>query len=102
MQATLLGVSIAIIVALVAALRLIRLRDGGMRWSLLEDLNGPGHYREIFLVESWSEHLRQVERATMDDQEAERRVWAFHIAAEPPVLRHFLVTKPMKLPRSGS
>jgi predicted MFS family arabinose efflux permease len=85
--------------AAIAALRLIRLRDGGLRWDLLEDLNEPGHYQESFLVESWSEHLRQVERATVDDQQVERAVRAFHIAAEPPALRHFLVTKPIKLPR---
>jgi len=88
-------------IASMAALRVIRLRDGGIRWHLLEDLNGPGHYRESFLVESWSEHLRQVERATVDDQKAERHVWAFHIAADPPALRHFLVTKPVKLARGG-
>jgi MFS family permease len=72
-------------------IRVIRLRDGGMRWVLLDDLGTPGHFREAFLVESWSEHLRQVERSTVDDEAVERRARAFMKGGAMPTVRHFLV-----------
>ena len=75
--------------------RNIRLRDGGMRWILLDDLERPGHYSESFLVESWSEHLRQGERATLDDLAIEERVTAFHVLNTVPGRHHYLVTRPI-------
>ncbi len=72
-------------------LRAVRLRDGGMRWLLLDDLGQPGHYRESFLVESWSDHLRQVERSTIDDAAIERQARTFLAANCAPTVRHFLV-----------
>lgn len=77
--------------------RVIRLRDGGMRWVLLDDLGKPGHYRESFLVESWSEHLRQMEHSTMDDAVVERRARAFLPEGVAPAVRHFLVTPPVRV-----
>ena len=72
--------------------RIIRLRDGGMRWVLLDDLGKPGHFRESFLVESWSEHMRQVERSTVDDEVVERRARSYLPDGGQPTVRHFLVT----------
>jgi len=80
------------------SVRTIRLRDGGMRWVLLDDLNQPGHYRESFLVESWSEHLRQMERSTLDDAEIEERARNLQVDGRAPQVHHFLVTAP---PGSG-
>ena len=66
--------------------------NGGMRWVLLDDLGKPGHFRESFLVESWSEHLRQVERSTIDDEAVERYARSFLHDGAVPSVRHFLVT----------
>jgi MFS family permease len=74
--------------------RTIRLRDGGMRWVLLDDLAKPGHFRESFMVESWSEHLRQMERSTLDDAAIEARARSLQIDRRAPLIRHFLVTAP--------
>ncbi len=77
--------------AAMRALRRVRRRDGGLRWTLLDDLARPGHFRESFLVESWSEHLRQVEHATVDDAAVETYACSFLKYGETPRVRHFLV-----------
>lgn len=73
-------------------LRQTRLRDGAFRCSVFVDLEDATLYRETFLVGSWAEHLRQHERATVEDQRIEQAVVAFHRGPEPPVIRHLLMT----------
>jgi MFS family permease len=73
-------------------LRQTRLRDGAFRCSVFVDLDDPTLYRETFLVGSWAEHLRQHERATVEDQRIEQAVVAYHRGPEPPVIRHLLMT----------
>jgi len=72
-------------------LRTTRLRDGAFRWSLYEDLGHPCHFREVFEVGSWGEHLRQHKRATADDKLIEDAVIAFHKGSEAPLVTHFLM-----------
>lgn len=73
-------------------LRETRLRDGAFRCSVFVDLEDATLYRETFLVGSWAEHLRQHERATVEDLRVEQAVVAFHRLPEPPVIRHLLMT----------
>jgi MFS family permease len=73
-----------------AEVRRIRLRDGALRWSLLNDSADPWRYVESFAVESWLEHLRQHERITVADRAIESRARAFHLGPEPPVVSHFI------------
>jgi MFS family permease len=68
----------------------IRRRDGAYRWGLYGDLERPGVYLETFVVDSWSEHLRQHERLTVADLELTRLTKSFHRGDEPPVVRHLL------------
>jgi MFS family permease len=72
-------------------LRQTRLRDGAFRCSMFSDIEDPTHYRETFLVGSWAEHLRQHDRATIEDQRIEQAVIDFHRGPEPPRIRHFLM-----------
>ncbi len=72
-------------------LRETRLRDGAFRCSVFMDLDDPTLYRETFLVGSWAEHLRQHERATIEDQRIEQAVIAFHRGLEAPRIRHLLL-----------
>jgi MFS family permease len=71
-------------------LGLVRRRDGAFRWNLYEDLELPGRYFEIFVVDSWAEHLLQHERLTVADLELSERVKAMHRGPEPPRVRHLL------------
>jgi predicted MFS family arabinose efflux permease len=76
--------------AAMRAVRQQRLRDGAIRWGLFRDVADPGRYIENFLVESWAEHLRQHERITVADREAEDRARSFHIGAEPLIISHLI------------
>jgi hypothetical protein len=78
--------------AAMRAMRETRLRDGAFRCSLFHDLDEPGHFRETFLVGSWAEHLRQHQRATIEDQRINDIVDAFHLGPEKPRVRHYLMT----------
>jgi MFS family permease len=68
----------------------IRLRDGAIRWNLLRDSADPERYLEMFLTESWGEHLRQHERITAEDRKAEERAQAFHVGAWPQKITHLI------------
>lgn len=74
--------------------RRIRRRDGGRRWSLLQDMEDPGRWFERFHSPSWIEHLRHYHRFTVADEEIERRALAFHRGPEPPKIRHLLERSP--------
>jgi MFS family permease len=68
----------------------MRRRDGAFRWAIFRDTEIADHYLEIFLVNSWAEHLRQHERQTQADRELEERMQSC-VAAEPTV-RHLIHT----------
>jgi MFS family permease len=68
----------------------IRRRDGAYRWDLYADLERAGCYLETFVVDSWSEHLRQHGRLTMADLELTKLTKSFHRGEQPPEVRHML------------
>ena len=68
----------------------IRRRDGAYRWDLYADLERPGCYLETFVVDSWSEHLRQHDRLTVADLELTKLAKSFHRGEQPPTVRHML------------
>jgi MFS family permease len=74
-------------------MRMIRRRDGAIRWGLFEDAAKPGRYIETFVVESWAEHLRQHERVTVSDREIEARAIAFHRGDGPPKVTHWIASE---------
>jgi MFS family permease len=74
-------------------MRMIRRRDGAIRWGLFEDAATPGRYIETFVVESWAEHLRQHERVTVSDREIEARAIAFHRGDGPPKGTHWIASE---------
>jgi MFS family permease len=66
----------------------IRRRDGAYRWGIFRDTEVVDRYLEIFLVNSWAEHLRQHERQTQADRELEGRISSY-LSGEP-VVRHLI------------
>jgi MFS family permease len=66
----------------------IRRRDGAYSWGIYRDTEVADRYLEIFLVNSWAEHLRQHARQTRADEELERRLLS-HVDGEPEV--HHLI-----------
>jgi MFS family permease len=74
-------------------LRRVRLRGGAMQWGLFADASDPGLYTEMFLVESWMEHMRQHERITVADEEIRFRAGSFHLGPEPPEVEHLIADR---------
>ena len=70
----------------------IRRRDGAYRWGVFRDLEKPDHYIEIFLVNSWAEHLRQHERSTGVDRNVEERVFSY--VTDTATVRHLVYSEP--------
>src|SRR6266850_4572565 len=71
----------------------IRRRDGAVTWAVYQDPGRNGRYVESFIVESWLEHLRQHERATVGDRTVQERIRRFHIAGTPPSVTHLIAAK---------
>jgi quinol monooxygenase YgiN len=77
----------------------IRRRDGAVMWAVYQDPGQHGRYVESFVVESWLEHLRQHERATVGDRTVQERIRRFHIAGAPPSVTHLIAAKFGRLTR---
>jgi hypothetical protein len=71
-------------------LRAARLRDGALSWDLFQDAADPSRIVEVFLVESWVEHLRQHERVTEADRIIQEHLLALHQADTPPIVTHLV------------
>ena len=83
------------------AVREQRLRDGAFRSSLYRDPADPSRYLETFVVESWAEHLRLYERATVSDRIVEERARAFHIGRRPPGVSHYVYAHTPEVPEAN-
>jgi len=66
----------------------MRRRDGAYRWGIFRDTEVANRYLEIFLVNSWAEHLRQHERQTQADRKLEVRIFSYLVG--DPVVRHLI------------
>jgi predicted MFS family arabinose efflux permease len=77
--------------AVMAESRSWRLRHGALHWGLYRDIADPGRYIEHFLLDSWLDRLRQIERLTAEDIALRDRKNEFHIGSEPPDMRHLLM-----------
>lgn len=71
-----------------------RRRIGAARWDLFRDPCDQGRFVETFLVESWSEHLRQCQRVTHTDREIEEKVYAYHQDDGLPAITRLVGARP--------
>jgi len=76
-----------------AALEVLRRRNGAYQWYLFGDLARAGRYVETFFVENWGEYLRHMQRGTVDDNNAEKRAYGFHLGDETPAISHMLAER---------
>ncbi len=74
-------------------IKVVRRRDGAIRWELFNDVAKPNRFFEVFLVESWAEHVRQHSRVTKADLPLRARVRSFQVGHVPPVVSHLLYKK---------
>ena len=66
--------------------------------SFLVGCSYDTRYVETFVVESWAEHLRQHDRATMADKSVEEAVIAFHQSVELPRVSHLIMNDVRQAP----
>ncbi len=68
----------------------LRRRDGAVDWGLYHDVSDPGSFLEVFIAESWVEHLRQHKRITVADMEIQAKARAYQVGETVPGVRHFI------------
>lgn len=74
-----------------------RYRDGAISWMLTRDTEDTETWLEVFVVESWAEHLRQHDRVTKADEELQSLARGFHQPLHGegprPKVRHFVAAR---------
>jgi MFS family permease len=68
--------------------RRLRLRNGAITWGLFQDTEDERLFVEVFVDESWLEHLRQHRRLTRGDMEVLAAAFHYHRGEERPRVSH--------------
>jgi quinol monooxygenase YgiN len=82
--------------AAMAECRGVRFRSGALAWQLYEDIAHPERWAEFWVVESWTDHLREADRLTDYDRAALARAAALHRADTPPEAGRYLNVAPVE------
>ncbi|MDO9498651.1 MFS transporter [Falsiroseomonas sp.] len=77
-----------------AACRQVRLRSGAQGWRLYEDVAHPERWVELWLMDSWTEHLREEGRMTEWDRSVLARAAALHAGPAGPEASRYLNVMP--------
>ena len=80
-------------VAAMQGVREMRRRNGAYFWQLFHDSEDPTRFVETFMDESWMEHLRQHERASVADREIQRRAKQYLVEGESTKSSHWLADR---------
>jgi hypothetical protein len=74
--------------------RYARLRAGARDWRLFEDIAHPDRSVEAWVVETWTEHLREAGRLTEADRAILSRAGRFHAGETPPEAARYVNVMP--------
>ncbi|HEX4173293.1 MAG TPA: MFS transporter [Acetobacteraceae bacterium] len=77
-----------------AEVRKVRGRAGAMFWQLYEDVAHPEGWMEVWSMESWTDHLREVARLSDDDRAALARAGAFRCGGDGPRPARYIAVDP--------
>jgi len=80
-------------VAAMQHVREMRRRNGAYFWQLFHDSENPTHFVEVFMDESWTEHLRQHERASVADREIQRHAKQYLVEGTSTKSSHYLADR---------
>jgi MFS family permease len=80
-------------VAAMQHVREMRRRNGAYFWELFHDSADTARFIECFMDESWLEHLRQHERASVSDREIRERAKRFMIEGASTRSEHWLADR---------
>jgi MFS family permease len=77
--------------AVMAEVRDVRGRCGALDWQLYEDVAHPEGWLEVWMVESWTDHLREEARMSEADRNTLALAVAFNSGEPLPPSRHLAV-----------
>jgi len=80
-------------VAAMQNVREMRSRNGAYFWELFHDSADTARFIECFMDESWLEHLRQHERASVSDREIRERAKQFMVEGASTKSQHWLADR---------
>jgi len=80
--------------AAMAEVRKVRGRAGAMFWQLYEDVAHPDGWMEVWSMESWTDHLREVTRLSEDDRAALARAGMFQCGGDGPRPARYIAVDP--------
>lgn len=72
------------------AMRLVRQRGGALSWGVYRDTADTQRHLEVFVIESWLDHLRQHDHFSANDKAIHARALAFHKGATLPRVTHLI------------
>jgi len=77
-----------------AEVRKVRGRAGAMFWQLYEDVAHPEGWMEVWSVESWTDHLREVTRLSDEDRAALARAGIYRCGSDGPRPARYIAVDP--------
>jgi hypothetical protein len=80
--------------AAMADVRKVRGRAGAMFWQLYEDVAHPEGWMEVWSMESWTDHLREVTRLSDDDRSVLARAGVFQCGGDGPRPARYIAVDP--------
>jgi MFS family permease len=81
----------AAFLAAMAEVRQVRGRAGALFWQLYEDVAHPEGWLEVWSVESWTDHLREVTRLSEEDRAVLARAGVYQSGDGPRPARYIAV-----------
>jgi MFS family permease len=80
-------------VSAMRAVREMRRRNGAYFWELFHDSADPAHFVECFMDESWVEHMRQHERASVSDRDILDQAKQYMVEGATTTSQHWLADR---------
>jgi hypothetical protein len=68
----------------------LRRRGGAYQWELFRDPSTPDAFLEVYYVELWADHLRQHERATVEESDLEKRLQGLVVPGTKQEVSHLI------------
>jgi len=75
-------------------IRRMRRRNGAITWGLFQDTDDEHYFVEVFVEESWIQHLRSRGRLTKDDMDIINKARLFHRGSGSPEISRKISRRP--------
>jgi quinol monooxygenase YgiN len=82
--------------AAMAEVQRVRGRAGAVFWQLYEDVAHPEGWMEVWSMESWTDHLREVTRLSEEDRAVLSRAGVFQSGDEGPRPARYIAVNPQQ------